>query len=66
MKRAKSCSRVTCTKRRPSYTCRLPSCGCMRAKGVSKQPSQGSAGCSWRTTLLRISVSFTLADGKRR
>jgi hypothetical protein len=38
----------------------------MRAKDASKRPSRASAGCSSKTTLLRISVSFTLADGKRR
>lgn len=66
MDRAKPCRHSTCTKRRSSCACRPPSCACTPVKVASKRPSRASAGSSSKATLLRISVSFTLIDGKRR
>lgn len=66
MTRTKPCARMTCTKPPLCCTCRLPCCAVTRGKGVSKRRSPASAGSSSKRILLTISVSFTLADGKRR
>lgn len=66
MKRIEPCEPLTSTKPPRGCACRPRCCACMRAKAASKRRSRASAGCSSKKTLLRISVSFTLDDGKRR
>lgn len=60
------CAHSTWRKPRASSACRPPSCASMPAKADLKRPSRASAGYSSKTTLPRISASFTLAAGKRR
>lgn len=66
MSRSKPCAHSTCPKPPCSCACPRRSCVVTPAKVASKPRSRASAGCSSKTTLLRISVSFTLAEGKRR
>ena len=66
MKRTEPCERSTSMKQPHGCTCRPPCCACTHAKAVSRRRSPANAGCSSKKTLLRISVSFTLDDGKRR
>lgn len=66
MKRTEPCERSISMERPRGCTCRPPCCVCTHAKAASKPRNRASAGCSSKRTLLRISVSFTLDDGKRR